>query len=84
MLQEWTNVYNMYKITRHELALDVNQIAIKDYNKMHFHYWIRITNVQLIIGLKHKWRWLMKIFDSTKLNYNHPFQVIILIINVSK
>ncbi len=32
----------MYKIMKHELALDVNQIAIKAYNKMHLHYWIKI------------------------------------------
>lgn len=33
----------MYRIMKHELALDVNQIVVKVYNRMHLHYWIRIT-----------------------------------------
>jgi hypothetical protein len=57
----------MKRIGRCEVGPNVDQDSIRTYNKMHVGY--RIQMEWGIGGLKRKWKWLMKRFDSTKLNF---------------
>jgi hypothetical protein len=48
---------------------------VQTYNKMHANFKVRME--WGIGGLKRKWRWFIKKFDSTKSKYVHLFQVAI-------
>ncbi len=64
---------------RWEVGPNSGDDAIKAYNNMHVKYivWMEWR----ISGLKRKWKWLMKIFDSTKPKYIHLFKVVAILTN---
>ncbi len=61
-------MFIMRRIGRHEIG--PNEDVIRAYNKMH-----RMRVEWGIGGLKRKWRWLMKRFDSTKPKYTILFRI---------
>jgi hypothetical protein len=65
-------MFIMKRIGRCEISPNVNQDAIRTYNKMHVGYKVRME--WGIGGLKRKWRRLMKRFDSTKPKYTILFR----------
>jgi hypothetical protein len=72
-------MFIMKKIGRCEIGLNVDQDAIRTYNKMHVKY---IVRVKWEIGeLKRKWRQLMKRFDSTKPKCIVLFKAVVILIN---
>jgi hypothetical protein len=54
-----------------ELILWHDQNVVDVYNKMYVGY--KVTMEWGIGGMKWKWKWLMKHFDSTKSKYGHYF-----------
>jgi hypothetical protein len=72
-------MFIMKRIRRCDISLNVDQDAIKTYNKMHVGYRVRLE--WAIGGLKRKWRWLMKRFDSTKPKYTILLRVAITLTN---
>jgi len=60
-------MFIMRRIRRSEIGPNVDQHVIRTYNKIHGRYGVRVE--WGISGLKRKWRWLMKRFDSTKPKY---------------
>jgi len=64
---------------KHELTSIIDFDAIKVYNKMHASFNIKVK--WDIVRFKHKWKRLMKHFDSTKEKYSHLFKVVALMIN---
>jgi len=69
----------MRRIKRCEIGPNVDQDAIKAYNKMHVGYRVQVE--WGISGLKRKWRRLMKTFNSTKPKYIILFKVAAILTN---
>jgi len=72
-------MFIMWRIGRCEIGLNVDQNAIKAYNKMCVGYKMQVE--WGICGLKRKWRQLMKRFDSTKPKYTILFRVATILTN---
>ncbi len=72
-------MFVMWQLGRHELLPRHDQNVINAYNKMHDDYKVKVE--QEIGGLKQKWNWLMKHFDSTKEKCSHSFCVAIILTN---
>jgi hypothetical protein len=66
-------MFIMWRIGRCEIGFNVDQNVIKAYNKMHVGYKMQVE--WGIHGLKRKWKWLMKRFDSTKPKYTILFRI---------
>ena len=68
MVQTWGYIrYTLDECLR--ISLNVDDLALKFYNKMHTIYYVQVD--WDIDGLKMKWQQLMKKFDCTKQKYNH-------------
>ncbi len=72
-------MFIMRRIGRCEVGPNVDQDVIKAYNKIHVKYGVRMERG--ISGLKRKWRWLMKRFNSTKPKYTILFRVVGILTN---
>ncbi len=72
-------MFIMKRIGRCAISLNVDHDVINAYNKMHLRYkmWVEWG----IGGLKRKYKWLMKMFDSTKLKYVILFKIVIILTN---
>ncbi len=73
-------MFIMRRIGRCEVGPNVDQNVIRAYNKIHAKYRVRME--WGISGLKRKWRWLMKRFNSTKPKYTILFRVVAILTNV--
>lgn len=69
----------MKKIKRCEVGHNVDYDVIKTYNKMHVTCGVQVE--WKISGLKRKWRWLMKRFDTTKTQVHNCLELQINCIN---
>ncbi len=69
----------MKRIGKCEIGSNVDLDVIRTNNKMHVRYKMRME--WGIGGLKRKWRWLMKRFNSTKPKYTVLFRVTTILTN---
>jgi hypothetical protein len=72
-------MFIMRRIGRCEIGFNVDQDVIRAYNKIDVGYGVRAEWGTR--GLKRKWRWLMKRFDSTKPKYIVLFRVVVILTN---
>jgi hypothetical protein len=72
-------MFIMRRIGRCEIDPNVDQDAIKTYNKMYVGYRVRVE--WGIGGLKRRWRWFMKRINSTKPKYKFLFKVATILTN---
>ncbi len=72
-------MFIMQRIGQQEFAQDVNHDVMQTYNKMHVGFKVQVE--WGISGVKRKWEYFMKRFDSTQSKFTHLFQVLIVFIN---